>query len=515
VKIKFVLLFATTILFFGIYGWRCSSSKKTHRQDPHSSQSTGVSSTDSSSSEKISPEVSPAVSSRASSPASKNSNAAPAINISTTHPVPLYKDIHAGVAVDIFFAKGMVPRDILSDPYFSFIKSFNFTSLQYVGGSTTDHDHVIIGDTRITGGKGDGYNVNQADVRARGEDFNTLDAGADKVHFGKDFFNEYCALLNKLGITGDIVANVQVGTLDELYWKIDQSHARRVMFGQEQDLVSNEHVFPNGNSYKQKVTPWIEQVKKKYPSIQTVIDAAPVYRPNERFSSWNNALKDMPGDEVRVYLWDIDALKWQPDANQNLAAMDEVFNVTFPGWFTRIRKVYPDKKIAVCQWGIKAKSEVANSMLACIYIGKFYKFMIDYNKAHNNYISYASWMTIKSLNRNGETANHALPLRACGKLFYGNKRVLDLDVNGINGVSGVACDDPDASGGKYTLLLINETGNEVSLSNITVNDAPVQGKKFTVTSVNAASLSSMSVSMDTKTYSSLSLHPYSVNVVEF
>ena len=137
--------------------------------------------------------------------------------------------------------------------------------------------------------------------------------------------------------------------------------------------------------------------------------------------------------------------------------------------------------------------------------------MIDYNKANNNYISYASWMTIKSLNRNGETANHALPLQACGNLFYGNKRVLDLSVTGINGVSGVACDE----NGKYTLLLINETPNEVSVPNLTVDGAQVQGKKFTITSVSAASLESMNVSMNTKTYSSISLQPYSVNVVEF
>jgi len=123
-------------------------------------------------------------------------------------------------------------------------------------------------------------------------------------------------------------------------------------------------------------------------------------------------------------------------------------------------------------------------MAACIYIAKFYKFMIDYNKANNNYIGYASYMSLRSLNRgDGGILNHAYALQACGKLFAGNKRVLDLEVNGLNGVSGVACDE----NGKYTLLLINETGNEVSIPNVAVDNSTIQGKKFIVTSLNASS----------------------------
>jgi hypothetical protein len=332
------------------------------------------------------------------------------------------------------------------------------------------------------------------------------------VHFGKDFFNEYCGLLNKLGTHGDIIANVQGGTLDELYWKIDQAHAKRVIFGMEQNLESNVRDFPDGNSYREKITKWMTAVKQKYPNIITVIDAAPIYRPNPKFIAWNNQLQGMPGDEVRLYLWDKDATDWQPDQNQNLAAMNQVFNSTFPQWFDRVKEKFPGKKVSVWQWGLKGKSDLFNTMAACIYIGKFYKFMIDYNKANNNYIGYASYMTLKSLNRgDGEILNHAYALQTCGKLFEGNKRVLDLRVNELNGVSGVACDE----NGNYTLLLINETGNEVNVPNVTIDNSTIQGKKFTITSVNASSLGSMNVSVDTRTYSSISLHPYSVNVVEF
>lgn len=501
-KSKYLLFCAFVIFLAGIYGWSCSSSsKKAHRNKPGAHRNSEAVS--SSSSVPSSPASSPI------EPVSKS--VAGTISISSAHAVPLYKDIHSGVTSDIFFGKRRQPRDILSDPYFSFMKAFNFNSLQYSGGSISDHDHVIVGDTRISGGKGDGYNISAADCQARGEDINTVQDGVGTVHFGKDFFNEYCALLNKLGIHGDIIANVQGGTLEELYWKIDQAHAKRVVFGVEQNLESNARVYPDGKAYKEKITKWIAAVKQKYPNIITVIDAAPVYRPTPRFTAWNNQLQGMPCDEVRMYLWDMYAATWQPDQNQNLATMNEAFNSTYPKWFDQLRQEFPGKKASIWQWGLKGKSDLYNTMAACIYISKCYKFMIDYNKANNNYIGYASFMSLKSLNRDGEVINHAYALQTCGKLFTGNKRVLDLNVNGLNGVSGIACDE----NGKYTLLLINESGNEVGIPNIVIDNSSIQGRRFNITSLNASSLGSTSVSMDTKTYSSISLHPYSVNIVEF
>ena len=499
-KSQYFLFCGFVIFLIGIYGWSCSSSKKDHlhKQAKNSAALPSSSSTPS------------LQTSSSSEPVSKS--APVSIIISTAHPVPLYKDIHSACTADIFFGKRREARDILDEPYFSFVKSFNFNSLQYSGGSTADHDHVIVGDSKISGGRGDGYNISAADCQARGEDINAVLDGVGTIHFGKDFFNEYSALLNKLGIHGDIIANVQGGTLDELYWKIDQAHAKRVIFGMEQNLESNIHDYPDGNTYKAKITKWINAVKQKYPNIITVIDAAPVYRPNPKFTGWNNQLQGMPGDEVRLYLWDKDAVAWQTDQNQNLAVMNQAFNSTIPHWFEQLRQEFPGKKVSVWQWGLKGKSELYNTMAACIYIAKFYKFMIDYNKANNNYIGYASYMSLKSLNRGeGEILNNAYALQSCGKLFTGNKRVLDLQVNGVNGVSGVACDEY----GKYTLLLINETGNEVGIPGVAIDNSTVQGKKFTIISLNAASLGSTDISMDTKTFSSISLHPYSVNVVEF
>ncbi|MEO5674810.1 MAG: hypothetical protein ABIQ74_09205 [Chitinophagales bacterium] len=500
------LFFIISLLFLlGLYGWKCTSASRIEiEKSPGNRIISSV----------ITP-VSPESSLDAQNENEKLLSAG-TISISTSHAVPLYKDIHSACTVDIFFSKRMQTRSILNDPYFSFIKSFNFTSLQYSGGSTADHDHAIIGDTRISGGKGDGYNISAEDCKARGENISTVLDGIGNVRFGVDFFNEYCALLNKLNIPGDLIANVQGGTLDELIWKIQQSHAHRVIFGMEQNLPSNARDFPDGKTYAQKIVKWIEVIKQKFPNIIIVLDAAPIYRANPKFSAWNDAIQKMPGDELRLYLWDKDAVYWRPDQNENLRSMNDVFSNTFPQWFGKVKQKFPDKKVSVWQWGLKPKTDIFNTMAACIYIGKFYKFMIDYNKANNNYIGYASFMSLKSLDRgDGYTLNHALALQACGKLFEGKKRVLDLTINALPGISGIACDDPMQSAGSYTMLLINETSARLAIPEIRIDNRVVQAKKFTQTSVSSGSLTSFDVSMKTQLNNSLALPPYSINIVEF
>ncbi len=438
------------------------------------------------------------------------------ISISNSKAVALNKDIHAACAVDIFFTKGMARRDILSDPYLSFVKAFNFTSLQYSGGSTADHDHAIVGDTLVYGGRGDGYNMRPEDARLRGESFNEVLDGIGTVKFGVDFFNQYCALLRALRIRGDIVANVQGGTLHELYWKIQRSHARRVIFGMEQNLEANNYDFPDGSAYKKKITQWIDSVERRFPGIITVIDAAPVWKAASKSSSWNNFLKTMPGDEARVYLWDKDMFSTGDNQSANLATINLSFSQTIPQWLYQFSKTFPGKKASVWQWGLKPKSSIYNTMIGCIYIGKFYKFMIDYNKSYGNFISYASYMSLKSLDRgeggfkNRDATNMAAALKSCGMLFRGNPQVDDLSISGFNGLSGVALEQNR----KYTLLLINESGIEASVSAVNINGYKVQGV-YRITSLSASTLDSDAVSYETTSGTALRLKPYSVNVVEF
>jgi hypothetical protein len=484
-----ISIIVSVFFLFGIYAWSCSSTSNSSG----SNNSTGNS--NSSDSKKDQP-----------------ANPSQGIFVSTKNAVPLYKDIHSACTVDIFYTKRNETRNILEDPYFSFVKSLNFNSLQYSGGSTADNDHVIVGDTAIYNGKGDGYNIREADLKERGEDINTVLDGVGNFHFGKDFFNEYAALVRKLGIRGDVIANVQSGTLDELYWKIKQANAQRVIFGMEQNLGSNAHDFADGNVYKEKISKWIIAVKQKFPDVITVIDVAPVYNAKARGAQWNDQLKGMEGDEARLYLWDKDYTTWLPDQNANLAKMNEAFTSILPGWFNSFREKFPDKNVSVWQWGLKPKTDLYNTMAACIYIGKFYKFMIDYNKAHENFIGYASYMSLKSLNRgDGSILNHYYALEACGLLFKGNKNVVDLRIDGVAGLSGVACSE----NGKTTLLLINESGKEINLPSVSVDGVLSSGKKYNITSVSAASLGSFDVSMATNISATILLKGFSVSVVEF
>ena len=448
------------------------------------------------------------------SSSSKNSDdTIPEISISTTSAVPLNKHIHSACSVDIFYTKGMTPRNILSDPYFSFIKDLNFSSLQYSGGSTADYDHVIIGDALVSGGRGDGYNMLRTDAQKRNEPFETLLDGVGTVKFGIDFFNEYCALLNKLKIPGDVIANVQSGSLQELYWKIKQANAGRVIFGMEQSLQSNDFDFPDGNAYKKKITPWTDSVKKKFPGVITVIDAAPVWKTQQQSQKWNEQISSMPGDEARLYLWDKDLFATTNNTSGNLAAIDKVFSETIPFWLNDFSKTFPGKKVAVCQWGLKPKSNIYNTMLSVLYIGRMYQFMIDYNKAHQDFIDYASFMSLKSLDRGDDkgkdATNHYLALKLCGMLFNEEKKADDLVISGVNGVRGVAVEGKE----KYTLLLINETGHEVQFSSVKVNGKVLQSKTFNIVSLSAPSLDSYEVKEETSVADVIKLLPYSLNLI--
>ena len=440
--------------------------------------------------------------------------AAVELGISTEKMVPLYKDIHSACTADIFFSPRMMSRDILSEPYFSIVKDLNFNSLHYSGGSTSDHEHVIVGDTKIYGGTGEGYNIRESDVKQRGEDARRILGGIMAARFGKDFFNEFCAFVDKLGIHSDIIANVQVGTLEELFWKIERSKAKRVIFGMEQNLTGNSHVFSTGKAYKEKISKWIKQVKDRYPDIITVIDAAPIWRGTTRFIQWNDDIKDMPGDEARLYFWDKDFLRYKPDVHANLAIINHAFEKVLPEGIADFQARFPGKKLSMWQWGLKRRSGkgVYDSMLGCLYIGKFYKWMIDYNVASDNFISYASYMSLKGLCRaEDEVNNHYHAMKLCGMLFAGNKRVCSVTSSETQGLQAVACRE----NGRYCLLLINETADEIKNVSIKVDGVNVDHGIFTKEAIYAESLDSYRLFFDNDETSSLIIKPYSLNIIKF
>src|SRR5262245_58823051 len=100
-KSKHFLIALAAILLLTVYGWRCASSKS--HQDKNKKQET------------TSDDVykSGGVVNVPSGDEKKSSSASGSISVSTAHAIPLYKEIHSACVVDIFFSKGMQPRDIL------------------------------------------------------------------------------------------------------------------------------------------------------------------------------------------------------------------------------------------------------------------------------------------------------------------------------------------------------------------------------------------------------------------
>ncbi len=436
----------------------------------------------------------------------------PTIYIDSKPTVPLLPDLHTACAIDIFFGKGMTPRNILSNEYIAFVRRLGFRSLQYSGGSTADHDHVIIGDTLVQGGAGDGYNIRAEDVAARGEDIQTILDGVGVYRFGKDFFNEYCALLRRLNIVGDVIANVQTGTLEELFWKIERARAQRVIFGMEQNLASNAHVFTDGHTYRKKVTPWIQAVQDRYPQVRCVVDAAPIFHQRPRAQMWNAQLQGMPGHEVRLYLWDKDLASWTDQWSMNQKRMSEVFSQRIPSWIERLRQTFPDKTVAVCQWGLKPQTPMYNTLGACLYVGRFYQFLLNYNRTHANPITYACFMSLKSLNRgHGAEPVHGKALALCGQLFSQSGHVLHAEIKGANGVevAGVR------HGNKMMLLVVNPTDQLYSFIDIYVDKKPVAAKDFMVESLHGPNPMAAQVFESRERTSQIVIKPYAVHVIAF
>ncbi len=436
----------------------------------------------------------------------------PAIYIDSRPTVALLPDLHTACAVDIFFGRGMTPRNILSNEYVAFVRRLGFRSLQYSGGSTADHDHVIIGDTLVQGGAGDGYNIRSEDVAARGEDIRTILDGVGLRRFGKDFFNEYCTLLRRLDIVGDVIANVQTGTLEELFWKIERSRAQRVIFGMEQNLASNAHVFADGHAYRKKVTPWIQAVQARYSHVRCVVDAAPVFHQRPRAQMWNAQLQGIPGDEVRLYLWDKDLTSWTDQWSVNQKLMSEVFTQRIPLWIERLRQTFPDKTVAVCQWGLKPQSPMYNTLGACLYVGRFYQFLLNYNRTHANPITYACFMSLKSLNRgHGAEPVHGKALALCGQLFSKSGYVLRTEVKGASGVEVVGV----LHGNQMMLLVVNPTDQPYTFFDVYIDNEPVVQKDFLVETLHGPNPLAAQVIESRERTSQIVIKPYAMHLIVF
>ena len=432
------------------------------------------------------------------------------LRISTHSAVLMHKQIHSASTADTFYSRNpLAPHDILADPFFSQVKALNLQSLGFEQDASAVHHHVVVGDTRVYGGKGDGYNISAEETRARGLDIAEIVDGVGAHHFGKDFFNEYCAMLEKLGIPGAVTVNTRSGTLDEVLWEIERAHAERVVFGLEQVTRSHSSFFPTGKTYVEKVTPWVRAVKNKYPNVVTVLDAAWETRPAHL--QWNRDLQAMEGDQVRIYLWDRD-LYGPVKAKDAASRINDSFTKVLPQMIAGIQKTFPNKKISVLQWGLKPGGQNYNTVFGCLHVAKMYQWLITFNRENANLIDYASFTNLKNLllAKQGVSC-HYYALKLCGQLFEGAPKVLEASVTGADGVHVLCCEQ----NGKFMLLQINANSREITIPSVLVDGAPTGAKSFRKEAIYGKNLETNQIAHEEGTSQIIALKPYSVSIIRF
>jgi hypothetical protein len=278
--------------------------------------------------------------------------------------------------------------------------------------------------------------------------------------------------------------------------------------------------FPTPQLYIDRVSMLIKKVRAQYPEMIHVIDVGPWYvKGKPRDAAWNQAIASQmtEGDEIRVYFWDR-YLYAQVKAKDPAARLRECFDVVAPRWLDGFRERFPGKKVSVWQWGLKQGSmkpgeNIYDTVFGCLHVAKMYHWMITYNRNHDNYIAYASYMNLKNLLRAGQVppANHYHAMRLCGQLFEGSPDVFEAGITGTENVD-VVC---TASNGSYSMLCINANGHEVPVSGIDIDGAPAGTKKYRQESLYGASFESRQITLETNEANFVTLKPYSVTMVRF
>ncbi|MCX7011028.1 MAG: hypothetical protein NTW86_00420 [Candidatus Sumerlaeota bacterium] len=436
------------------------------------------------------------------------------LHISTSKPALLNKDIHSAGTMDIFIQRGFEPTDILGESYLSKVRALNLQSLNYPGGpGHSDNYHLIVGDTQIKGGKGDGENF---DLNA-GRNAKGVQQGFATPRYGVDFFNELCAFTQKLGIPCDLIVNMETGTLEEILWGLERLHSKRVIFGMEEcNQLLKEGGLGSEKVYVEKVMSWLSEVRKKFPHIISVLDPAPVWRVSsprgglQTHIDWNRALQTIPADEVRGYFWDRDVFRFTASKN-SIGRLDEAFDKVLPDWLRQFQEAFPGKRFSVYQWGQKATSPEFNTVFGCLFFARMYQWVITYNREYDDYIAFMGLETLRSLGlASGRVVTHYHVLALIGQLFVGAPKVLEASVQGAKGVFVACCEQE----GRYTLLMINENGEEVKAPRVTI-DGSLVNPTFHEDILYGKSLESREILQEKSDTKTLALKPYSVNVIRF
>lgn len=307
-------------------------------------------------------------------------------------------------STDMFFFGNESPtgRDVLESPYFgTHLRSGNFKSSYAFGGAFTKVAHPIIGDTDRIGGAGNGWNPISPDcvtlpLPFQGELCKTFTVDGQDL----DFPNSHMDLVDLLNYKNIVSANINDGTIEELFWQIDRTI-----------IVTGQTVIPilfglesatsyTGKYVAIKTCEWIALIEAEYPDQQFifVFDVAALWSPNGGETTYNIALLadltvPMSKVAIRVYchgfkLWE-NQLTGVPE--NDIPLINSAMTTTLEDFSDAIAaSAFADCKVFVAQYSSNDEAYSENvingtQMLASVY-PRMYKHFIE--KARDGVVNY-------------------------------------------------------------------------------------------------------------------------------
>lgn len=431
-------------------------------------------------------------------------------------------DVFHVSALDMWFGADETPRDTLAPAFKSLITDIGFRGLQYPGGGINASYTTIPNNTVINGGAGSGYNCS------------VTNPANSVCTYGwtKDFFNEYIQLCSDLDLRPSMSFNCQLTNaefisqnewiLSRLATVFSSGKLKHFSFGMEDNIgnstsywqsqmpllgVSNECA-----AYVVRIADRLAAVIAAHPDWVLHVAGPDVAKNNELHNLWGDRLyktylgKSLTNQAAKIYVQSDDFFENTPftfsptDFDYNLQMVNAVFDFnqkskyTFPNLIKRFKEVHQGRLMGIWQhgWLNQGNTPVHNTMLALIFIAKWYKFVLDYNYAWNDFICYAAYQNMRNIITNANVPKqHYWGLWAVGKLFKNNPTYIPVSFD-YPGLSGVAVFD--ATDNVYRVLVINETATARS---ITVNAGTTTYSGFTRYTAKSTALGNTTITTET------------------
>jgi len=368
---------------------------------------------------------------------------------------------------DIFHGAGWSAYDVTQEEFVKMVRDLHPYAVAYPEGKTSDWARVKIGDTLAIGGSGNGFNIPPSVSP------NVLQGiGTHEFYIGGksyDFFNAYVDMIHKVPVRGYILGNIMTGTCAETIWMIRRAKPEYVQLGLEQMRAEAYSTYWKKNPalYKPKFNKWADSIKAVFPKVKLIADVPPTRSNLESDAAWNRELHDgLKADGVRDY-WHLHHLtngKFTGGISTDTAIMNAIFTRTLPLYIDKQKNLYPGKELVVDQWSVSLTNDggtnpYKRTFFGTSFIVKMTKFMIEYNRDHQNDIASAKYENLKQLITNKGTGGIEYEIaKLLSNLFSEPATVLNIQ-NGnddlqIFGVKG---------GNRYKVIVYNESGKSLNL----------------------------------------------------